>query len=119
MGLFDRFKKKKEDKEELGDFTKDMINASNSFIEKIGNGKNLDFTVESLKSVDKLLEEASDYYPDMDGNQKQNLISAAGSYIFETLRKNFSGKFFWYDHLNQSILVTGQPEFEVSILANT
>ena len=30
---------------------------------------------------------------------------------------HFGGKYFWYDKLNQPILVTGQPDFEASILA--
>jgi hypothetical protein len=70
-----------------------------------------------LKVVDEMLEEASDFYEDMNDDQRKNLINTVGSYIFEVARTNFGGQYFWYDQLNQPILVTGQPEFEVSILA--
>lgn len=46
------------------------------------------------------------------------MITTVGSYIFEVARQNFGGKYFWYDKLNQPILVTGQPNFEASIIAN-
>ena len=46
------------------------------------------------------------------GNQGQ-----AGSYVFEVARRNYGGKYYWYDQMNQPILVTGQPNFEISIIA--
>ena len=79
--------------------------------------KGLDFSVKSLETVEKLLDEASDFYGDMSKSQRQSLISGAGAYIFETARRNFGGTYFWSDKLQQPILVTGQPDFEVSILA--
>lgn len=128
MGLFDFFKKKDNEKqsenvnsnkqEQLDDFTKDMVNSANFCVESYSDKFNgLDFSVNSLKVVDDMLDEASDFYEEMNDNQRQNLISTVGSYIFEVARKNFGGRYFWYDQLNQPILVTGQPEFEVSILA--
>lgn len=128
MGLFDFFKKKdnqkqieqtsSEKQEALNDFTKDMIKSADFFVNRSSDRfKGLDFSVKSLEVVDNALEEASDFYEDMSEEQRQNLISAVGSYIFEVARRNFGGKYFWYDRLNQPILVTGQPDFEVSILA--
>src|SRR5690606_37588944 len=127
MGLFDFFKKKNNEKqneqlnsnkqEQLDDFTKDMIKSANFCVESYADkfGK-LDFSVNSLKVIDDMLEEASDFYEEMNDNQRQNLINTVGSYVFEVARKNYGGRYFWYDKLNQPILVTGQPEFEVSIL---
>lgn len=130
MGLLDFFKNKKKESQEstaqnsadsnvqLDDFTNDMVKSSDYFVAKSsGRYKGLDYSVKSLKVVENALEEASDFYEEMVEEQKQGLISSAGSYIFEVARRNFGGKYFWYDHLNQPILVTGQPEFEVSILA--
>jgi len=128
MGLFDIFKKKdntnenaqtRSSKQESQDsFTKDMAKSADFFVNRSKDRFNgLDFSVKSLEVVDKILEEASDFYGDMTDEQKQNLISTTGSYIFEVARRNFGGKYFWYDQLNQPILVTGQPNFEVSILA--
>lgn len=128
MGLFDFFKKKDNEKqneqvhskeqEPLDDFTSDMVKSANHCVNSYADKFNgLDFSVNSLSVVDNMLDEASDFYEDMNNNQRQNLISTVGSYIFEVARRNFGGRYFWYDQLNQPILVTGQPEFEVSILA--
>jgi len=128
MGLFDFFKKKDNEKkslptnankqEQLDDFTSDMVKSANFFISTYSDKfKGLDLTVNSLKVVDEMLEDASDFYEDMNDDQRKNLINTVGSYVFEVARTNFGGRYFWYDQLNQPILVTGQPEFEVSILA--
>lgn len=120
MKILDFFKKKifsaKEDNQ--NEFTKDiMVNAS-FFKENYENRYNgLDFSVKSLNIVDQILEDASDFYEEMNEDQRQNIITKAGSYIFEVARQNFGGKYFWYNNLNQPILVTGQPQFEMSFLA--
>lgn len=126
MGLFDRFRKgKDEDKtsqnkrdEHVDDYTRDMIKSAEFFVSSSSKSfTGLDYSVESLEVVDQALEEASGFYKDMNEKQKLNLINSVGSYVFEVARRNFGGKYFWYNKLNQPILVTGQPEFEVSILA--
>jgi len=124
MSLFSFFKKKDtqqqtspNNQEPADDFTKDMIRAASSFVSNTSNRfAGLDYSVKSLQVIDDILEEASDFYDDMNDEQQQNLIRSAGSYIFEVARRNFGGKYFWYDQSNQPILVTGQPVFEVSIL---
>jgi hypothetical protein len=128
MGLFDSFKKKNKSKketptqnnknEQLDDFTKDMIKSSDFFVSSSSDRfAGLDYSIKSLEVIDNVLEEASDFYDDMDEGPKNNVINSVGSYIFEVARRNFGGRYFWYDKLNQPILVTGQPDFEVSILA--
>ena len=125
MGLFDSFrrkKKKEEDvsnkNEQLDDFAVNMIKSADIFVEQSEQRyKGLDFSVESLEVIDNILEDASDFFDEMNDDQRNNIINSAGSYVFEVARRNFGGKYFWYDKLNQPILVSGQPEFEVSILA--
>jgi hypothetical protein len=128
MGIFDSFRKKNENKketstqndknEQLDDFTKDMIKSADFFVSSTSDRfAGLDYSVKSLDVIDNVLEEVSDFYDDMNEDQKNNIVSSVGSYIFEVARKNFGGRYFWYDKLNQPILVTGQPDFEVSILA--
>lgn len=100
------------------DFTNEMSETANEFAEHSSTRYDgLDFSVQSLTVIDEILEEAADFYDQMNDDQKQNLISSIGAYVFEVARRNFGGKYFWYDKLSQPILVTGQPEFEVSILA--
>jgi hypothetical protein len=128
MRIFDSFRKKNENKketviqsdknEQLDDFTKDMIKSADFFVSSSSDRfAGLDYSIKSLEVIDNVLEEASDFYDDMNEDQKNNIVSSVGSYIFEVARKNFGGRYFWYDKLNQPILVTGQPDFEVSILA--
>ena len=122
MGLFNFFNKKDKananTKESFDHFTKVSIESANFFVTRYSDRfKGLDFSVKSLEVVDLVLDEASDFYDDMSEEQRQNLVNTAGSYIFEVARCNFGGKYFWYNQLNQPILVTGQPDFEVSILA--
>lgn len=127
MGLFGFLKKNDNNKgnrkgsnnqEHSDDFTNDMVKSSKSFVERYSDRYNgLDFSIDSLKIVDELLEDASEFYEEMSEDQRQNLIQNAGSYIFEVARKNFGGRYFWYERLKQPVFVSGQPEYEVSILA--
>lgn len=126
MGLFNLFKKNEKQKEEnsnskqesADDFTSDMIESADFFVNQHSvRFKGLDFSVKSLEVLDDFLDEASDFYEDMGEERRKDIIHTAGSYIFEVARRNYGGKYFWYNHLNQPILVTGQPDFEVSIIA--
>ncbi|SFW24729.1 hypothetical protein [Cellulophaga fucicola] len=127
MGLFNFFRKKdnntnksetsKDDQQNK--FISDMTKSAEFFVRSSSeNFKGLDYSVKSLEVVENILEEASGFYTEMNNEQQQNIITSVGSYIFEVARQNFGGKYFWYDKLNQPILVTGQPNFEASIIAN-
>jgi hypothetical protein len=120
MGLFNFFKKKEEQPadESRQQFADDMAKMANSVVERFkGKYDNLDFSVDSLTIIDKLLEEASDFYEEMGETQQKNLVETVGAYIFEVAKRNYGGTYFWYDHLNQPILVTGEPIFKMSLLA--
>jgi len=124
MGLFDFFKKKNNQQPSVNqndttdDFVKDMIKSADFFVKNhSARFKGLDYSVKSLQVLDDFLDEASDFFEEMNLNQQQSTTNTVGAYIFEVARRNYGGKYFWYDHLKQPILVTGQPEFEVSILA--
>lgn len=103
----------------MDDFTKKISDFAEKFVSdknKRANNK-LDFSVESLTAVDELLEEVHEFSCDLDDIVIENLSNEIGFYIFEVARRNFGGTYYWYDKLNQPILVTGQPEYEVSLLA--
>jgi hypothetical protein len=117
MGLFDFFKKETP-KETVNEFTQQMIDASTKFTARFeGRFNGLNLSISSLKVVDNILEEVSEFKDEMNDGQINTVIQTGGAYVFEVARKNFGGKYFWYDHLNQPILVTGQPNFEISLLA--
>jgi hypothetical protein len=129
MGLFN-WKKKEENskniinpnnpKQEssLDEFTQQMADSAilcvNHFKDRYGD--KLDFSVQSLETIDTILDEASDFYEEMKQEQKEWIINSVGSYIFEVARRNYGGKYFWLDQRNQPIFVTGQPKFEISIV---
>lgn len=121
MGLFDFFKKSNQKeiaREPVNEFTQQMIDVSSQCVERFqGRFSGLNFSVESLKVVDTILEEVNEFKEDMSEGQINSVVQTVGSYIFEVARRNFGGRYFWYDQLNQPILVTGQPNFEISLLA--
>ncbi|MBZ4190254.1 hypothetical protein [Niabella beijingensis] len=77
----------------------------------------LDYSVKSLAILEDLLNDASGFYGEMTSSQQQKIIEGAGAYLFEVARSNVGGTYYWYQKLNQPILITGQPEFESGILA--
>lgn len=102
----------------VDEFTQQMIDASSDCISLFESKfSGLDYSVESLAVVDTILEEVSEYKSAMNETQISNVVQMVGSYVFEVARKNFGGRYFWYDQLNQPILVTGQPDFDISLLA--
>lgn len=109
----------KRDAEPLDEFTQKIIQNSEicteQFKKKFKN--KLDYSEKSLIYIDEILEEAHQALLQIKDDEKQWIINIIGSYIFETARRNFGGKYFWYEKGNQPILVTGQPDFEISILA--
>jgi hypothetical protein len=94
-----------------------LIENAEIFVDHFQDRFTLDYSEGSLALVEEILEEGSDFYEDMEEERKKWLVTIAGSYVFEVGRRNFGGKYFWYDKLNQPILVTGQPDFEISLLA--
>ena len=135
MGIFDFFKKRKNAEEQtksaqpkqvenvIDEAQQEFIDDSTANAERIVESFNekyegaFDYSENSLVALDELLENFADFADQMDEEMKEDLIAQAGSYIFEVARRNFGGKYFWYDQLNQPLLVTGLPNFEISLVA--
>ncbi len=95
-----------------------MVDKANRLVESVTDRfSGLDYSIESLKVIDNLLEEIADFVDEMSEEYIERIIEDTGAYIFEVVKRNFGGKYYWYDDLNQPILVTGQPKFEASLLA--
>lgn len=119
MGLLNFFKKKQEvsiSDEDRRQFAEDMLANANLLVKQFED-TSLDFSVESLHTLDRIIDENSEFYKKADNETKRKMIIKIGSYVFEVARRNFGGQYYWYDRLDQPILVTGQPEFEMSFLA--
>jgi hypothetical protein len=118
MGLFDFFRKKKQvTDEDRRQFAEDMQANANALVNQFKDVALLDFSVDSLQLLDEIMEENTPFYKRGDNETKRIMIIKIGAYIFEVARQNFGGQYYWYDKLDQPVLVTGQPEFEMSLLA--
>lgn len=127
MGIFDFFKIKDTAKideipidETQAEFIEKSTNNAERLISSFNKGLDggLDYSESSLLVLDKdILSLFSENKDDMNTGMMEDIIAQAGSYIFEVARRKYGGKYYWYDHLDQPILVTGQPDFEISILA--
>lgn len=103
-----------EDRQEFAD---EMSANANLLVKQFKGDVMLDFSIQSLHEVDRIIEESSAFYKKADSETKRKMIIKIGAYIFEVAKMNFGGQYYWYDRLDQPILVTGQPEFEMSLLA--
>ncbi|HMU05912.1 MAG TPA: hypothetical protein PJ990_19900 [Saprospiraceae bacterium] len=130
MGFFNFFKNKPNQDdiqqsesnqidESQREFIQDMTNNAERIVEAYNDalGGTLDFSVNSLYVLDELLEQFHQNKDEVDEEMLSDLIGQAGGYIFEVARRNYGGKYYWYEQMNQPILVTGQPKFEISIIA--
>lgn len=93
----------------------DIILTAENFTKNFSDKGNFNFSVDSLRNVDDILEELRDF--ELDDDILDSASSMAGCYIFEVARRNYGGKYYWVQERDQPVLVTGEPEFSVSIFA--
>ena len=121
MGLFDFFRKNKQPvemtEESYKEFANDIKANAEALVNQFSSVEGLDFSVDSLHLLDEVIAENTAFYKEGDDETKRIMVMKIGSYVFEVARRNFGGRYFWYDRLSQPILVTGRPEFEMSLLA--
>ena len=122
MGLFNLFGKNKKSSqvtnEEHPNLEEEIVSHAKSFVEQLKEKFDMDYSVSSLEILDSILESTMEYYQtETDETIKKRIIDRASSYVFEVGRQNFGGNYFWHDTFNQPLLITGQPEFEITLLA--
>ncbi|MFB0842340.1 hypothetical protein [Paenibacillus oleatilyticus] len=93
----------------------DIILTAENFTKNFSDKGNFNFSVDSLRNVDDILEELRDF--ELDDDILDSASSMAGCYIFEVARRNYGGKYYWVQERDQPVLVTGEPEFSISIFA--
>ncbi|NDV96052.1 hypothetical protein D0T84_14185 [Dysgonomonas sp. 521] len=121
MGFFDFFRRNKKvvqvSEEDRQQFAEEMSANAGLLVKQFRDDTVLDFSVHSLYEVDQIIEDSVEFYKKADSDTKRKMIIKIGAYVFEVARTNFGGQYYWYDRLEQPVLVTGQPEFEMSLLA--
>ncbi len=74
-----------------------------------------DYSFESLEEVDALLDALSDKAEEGGEDMIYNICISAGSYVFETARRNYGGTYYWIPEEKQPVLVAGKPDFSVAV----
>ena len=128
MGLFNWNKKKKEADNpppayDAGQmqaiFIRDMSANAERLVQAFNprfNGM-FDYSSDSLLLLDKLLGEFAKYSAKADPRLTQDMVAQAGSYLFEVARRKYGGVYVWFAERHQPVLITGMPDFQISILA--
>lgn len=93
----------------------DIMATAASFVENFSDRGNFDYSVESLKALDAILDELSDL--DLDEDILSSASSMAGCYVFEVARRNYGGAYGWSEERDQPYIVTGAPDYSVGLLA--
>jgi hypothetical protein len=75
----------------------------------------LDFSEESLKVIDTILDQTHKHRTTPE--KEKWIASMTGAYIFQVAFNQYGGKFYWDEAHKQPVLVTGEPDFEISLLA--
>lgn len=121
MGLFDFFRKKKGivevSEKDSKQFAYDMETNAEALVKQFEEVASLDFSVESLQLLDRIIGDNTTFYQQADKEVRRVKIVKIGAYILEVARRNFGGRYCWYNDLEQPVLVTGEPEFKMALLA--
>lgn len=83
------------------------------FIHRSWVGANLDFSLISLRDVDRILGRFATGYPDAAAREKMKIL--AGCYILEVARMNFGGRYVWWKDRNMPVLECGFPDNCITI----
>jgi hypothetical protein len=102
----------------LDDLTQDIVRAAEDAVAACEHlrGKPLDYTEASLAAVEEALAEAAGWHDELTAEQLQNLAQSFGCYVLEVARREFGGRYCWFDRRNAPVLVVGEPVFRVALL---
>jgi hypothetical protein len=80
-------------------------------------GDALDFSVPSLVLVDEVLDRYAQLLADAPEQAVRNFSQMVGCYVLEVGRRELGGTYQWWHERNAPVLVVGEPDFHVSLLA--
>ncbi len=80
-------------------------------------GSPLDYSEASLALVEETLAEAAGWDDDeLTPEQLQNFARSLGCYVLEVARREFGGRYCWFEQRDAPVLVVGEPAFRVALL---
>ncbi len=77
----------------------------------------LDFSRKSLEVIEAALAEAAPYHSEIPRDQSRTLVQQFGCYVLEVARREFGGRYLWHNELQQPVLVVGEPQVHVAMVA--
>ena len=114
MGLFDKLFGRQKQNSDADGFAKQVAGFAEQAVDASRQrGRVLDYSEESLKIVEEMLEEISASGASAKADSVATVFS---SYILEVGRRQFGGKYSWYQKGNQPVLVVGEPRFSIAII---
>jgi hypothetical protein len=102
----------------MDDLAQDIARAAEDAVavcEHLG-GTPLDYSAASLAAVQETLEEAASWDNELTSDQLRNFVRALGCYVLEVARREFGGRYCWFDQRDALVLVVGEPAFRVALL---
>ena len=100
------------------DLVNDILDAAAKAVEtseRRGGGA-LDFSPDSLATVEEMLAEAAPFRGELAPDEIDTLVQVLGCYVSEVARKQFGGKYYWYKKREQPVLVVGEPTYRLALL---
>ncbi|WP_228445722.1 hypothetical protein [Terricaulis silvestris] len=92
---------------------------ANDLVASVPRGDELDFSEASLSLVEEMLEWAAANRGEMSADDQRRVIEGFGCYILEVARRTFGGRYAWHDQTEQPVLVVGEPDKSVALMAWT
>src|SRR5580698_9756963 len=77
----------------------------------------LDYSEPSLAILEQMAEDVARYFEDMTTDQRETASQQFGCYILEVGRRQFGGRYAWFEQRNQPVLIVGEPAFRVAMIA--
>lgn len=79
--------------------------------------KGLDYSVQSINVLDRLLCDITPNWGEMSADIKHEVITNASSYVLWVIKQQCGGSFYWSEQRLQPVLVIGEPNYRVALMA--
>ena len=76
----------------------------------------LEYSESSLAILEQMAEEVVGYFEEMTTDQRETASQQFGCYILEVGRRQFGGRYAWFEQRSQPVLIVGEPAFRVAMI---
>jgi hypothetical protein len=80
------------------------------------HGDGMDYSEASLAIIDQTLGEAATWDNELTQEQLENFAQDFGCYILEVGRREFGGRYCWFERADAPVLVVGEPDCRIALL---